>query len=141
MPANEEIQQTFIMLKPDAIERGLVGEIISRFEQVGLKLLRMETKKLSKETVARHYKSLMQKPFFPELEAYVTRGAVVATIWQGRDAIKVARKIVGATDPALAEKGTIRGDLGSNCTENLVHASDSPEAARSEIANFFGKVA
>ena len=83
----------------------------------------------------------LQKPFFPKLEAYVTRGAVVATIWQGRDAIKVARKIVGATDPALAEKGTIRGDLGSNCTENLVHASDSPESAAKEIANFFGEVA
>ena len=136
-----EIEQTFVMLKPDALERGLAGEIISRFERAGLQLLKMETRRLSKELVARHYERHLLKPFYSELEAYVTRGLVVASIWQGRDAIERVRKIVGATDPARAEKGTIRGDLGGNITENLVHASDSPEAARTEIANFFGNFA
>ena len=128
---------TFVMLKPDAIERALVGEIIKRLERKGLKLLRAELRNVSVELAARHYAHLLDKPFYGELEAFITRGPALATVWQGRDAINVVRRLVGATDSARAEPGTIRGDYGILYTENLVHASDSPEAAKREIANFF----
>lgn len=134
-----EKQRTFVMLKPDAIERGLVGEIVSRLERKGLKPLRLELRFVSKELARKHYAHLVGKSFFQELEDYVTRGPVVATIWEGRDAINVVRRLVGATDPAAAAPGTIRGDFGLGFTENLVHASDSPESAKKEIVNFFGE--
>ncbi len=134
----DAIQRTFVMLKPDALERGLVGEIISRLERKGLKLVRMETRMISKELAAKHYPHLAQEPFYPKIEAFVTRGPVVASIWEGRDAVRFVRRLVGAIDPAVAEPGTIRGDLAYSYTENLVHASDSPESAAKEIANFFG---
>ena len=133
----DAIQRTFVMLKPDALERGLVGEIIARIERADLRLVRMETRMISKELAAKHYSHLVQKPFYPEIEAYVTRGPVVASIWEGSDAVRLVRRLVGATDPAAAEPGTIRGDLAHSLTENLVHASDSPESAAEEIANFF----
>ena len=129
------------MLKPDAIERGLAGEIVSRLERKGLRPLRLELRTVSKELAKKHYAHLIDKPFFQELEDYITRGPVVAMIWEGRDAINVVRRLVGATDPAVAAAGTIRGDFGLDVTENLIHASDSPESAEREIAVFFGKSA
>lgn len=131
------IERTFVMLKPDALERSLMGEILGRFERKGLKLVRLELRRVTKELAAIHYAHLVDKPFYPELEAYITRGPVVATVWEGVDAIRVVRNLVGATDSTLAAAGTIRGDFGIDKTENLVHASDSPESAAVEIRNFF----
>ena len=135
---NVETETTFVMLKPDALERNLVGEIIGRLERKGLRLKKIELTSVSKELAARHYAEHVEKPFYPELEAYVTRGPVLATIWEGRKAITVVRGLLGATDSTKAAAGTIRGDFGFDATENLVHASDSPESAEREIRNFFG---
>ncbi len=130
-------ERTFVMLKPDALERSLMGEILGRFERKGLKLVRLELRCVSKELAAIHYAHLVDKPFYPELEAYITRGPVVASVWEGKDAIRVVRNLVGVTDSTLAAAGTIRGDFGVDKTENLIHASDSPESATREIQNFF----
>jgi nucleoside-diphosphate kinase len=136
---NVETETTFVMLKPDALERNLVGEIIGRLERKGLRLKKIELTSVSKELAARHYAEHLEKAFYPELEAYVTRGPVLATIWEGRKAITVVRGLLGATDSTKAAAGTIRGDFGFDATENLVHASDSPESAEREIRNFFGE--
>lgn len=133
------IERTFVMLKPDALERSLAGEILGRFERKGLKLVRLELQRVTKELAAIHYAHLVAKPFYPELEAYITRGPIVASVWEGIDAIRVVRNLVGATDSILAAPGTIRGDFGVDKTENLVHASDSPESAAVEIRNFFNE--
>ena len=133
------IERTFVMLKPDALERSLAGEILGRFERKGLKLVRLELQRVTKELAAIHYAHLVAKPFYPELEAYITRGPVVASVWEGIDAIRVVRNLVGATDSILAAPGTIRGDFGVDKTENLVHASDSSESAAVEIRNFFNE--
>ncbi len=125
------------MLKPDALERGLVGEIIARFERKGLRPKRFLWKVASRELARRHYESLEAQPYFQELVAYMTRGPVLASIWTGENAVKIARKIVGATNPLEAAPGTIRGDFAFDYTENLVHASDSQEAAEREIRLFF----
>lgn len=134
-----ETEKTFVMLKPDTLERRLVGEIVGRLERKGLRLTKIELRTVSKELAARHYAEHVAKPFYPELEAYVTRGPVLATIWEGRRAIAVVRGLLGATDSTKAAAGTIRGDFGFDATENLVHASDSPESAEREIRNFFGE--
>ena len=136
---NVETETTFVMLKPDALERNLVGEIIGRLERKGLRLKKIELTSVSKELAARHYAEHLEKAFYPELEAYVTRGPVLATIWEGRKAITVVRGLLGATDSTKAAAGTIRGDYGFDATENLVHASDSPESAEREIGVFFGE--
>ncbi|MGN1063874.1 MAG: nucleoside-diphosphate kinase [Thermoguttaceae bacterium] len=137
MSDSNAVERTFVMLKPDALERGLIGEIISRLERKGLKPVRFLWRAVSPELAAKHYERLTSKPFYPLLEAYITRGPVLASIWEGRDAVAVVRRLVGATDPALAEAGTIRGDFGLDVTENLIHASDSPEAVEREIGLFF----
>lgn len=134
----KKVLRTFVMCKPDAVERGLVGEIITRLENKGLRLVRMDLRNLSKRDAAEHYAEHLGKDFYQELEDYVTRGPVVPMIWEGRDAIAVVRKLVGATDPADAAAGTIRGDYAVDYTENLVHASDGEESAQKEIARFFG---
>ncbi len=133
-----ETETTFVMLKPDALERNLIGEIVGRLERKGLRLKKIELRTVSKELAARHYAEHVEKPFYPKLEAYVTRGPVLATIWEGRQAVSVVRGLLGATDSSKAAAGTIRGDFGFDSTENLVHASDSPESAEREIRNFFG---
>ncbi len=138
MAEPKKILRTFVMCKPDAVERGLVGEIITRLENKGLRLVRMDLRNLSKRDAAEHYAEHLGKDFYQELEDYVTRGPVVPMIWEGRDAIAVVRKLVGATDPADAAAGTIRGDYAVDYTENLVHASDGEESAQKEIARFFG---
>ena len=134
---SRETERTFVMLKPDAFERGLAGEIIARLERKGLRARRMELRILSRAEVARHYAHLLDKPFYAEIEAYATRGPVLAMIWEGRDATAVVRRLVGETDGANAAPGTIRGDFSCDMSENLVHASDSPDAAAREIKRFF----
>ena len=130
-------QSTFIMVKPDGVRRGLIGEIISRFERKGLTLDKIRVLTIDEDLARRHYAEHVEKPFFPELLAFITSGPVVAMQWSGENAVAVARKIMGATNPQEAEPGTIRGDYGLVVTENLVHGSDSPESAARELALFF----
>jgi nucleoside-diphosphate kinase len=130
--------QTLVLLKPDAVERGLVGAIVSRFEAKGLRIARMELRTLDAGVLARHYEEHVSKPFYPELVAFMSRGPVVAMVVEGpTDAWEVVRSMMGATNPVKAAPGTIRGDLGLEMTENLVHGSDSAESAAREIAIFF----
>jgi nucleoside-diphosphate kinase len=125
------------MVKPDGVARGLVGEVISRFEKKGLKLERIRSLTISEEMARTHYAEHVEKPFFPELLAFITSGPVVAMEWSGEGAVAVGRTLMGATDPAQAAPGTIRGDLGLLVTENLVHGSDSLDSAERELGIFF----
>ncbi len=132
------MERTFVILKPDAVQRGLVGEIVARFERRGLKIVGMKFMAVSEELARRHYAVHQGKPFFPGLIEYITRGPVVAMVLEGTDAIQVVRRTIGATRPAEAEPGTIRGDLGLEIGRNLVHGSDGPETAAFEIDLWFG---
>lgn len=132
------VEHTFTMVKPDGVARGLVGEVISRFENKGLRLERIRHLTISEETARTHYAEHIERPFFPELLEFITSGPVVAMEWSGEGAIAVARALMGATDPAQAAPGTIRGDLGLIVTENIVHGSDGPESAARELEIFFG---
>ena len=132
------MDRTFVICKPDAVERGLVGEIISRFERRGLRLERCELRSIDRPTAARHYAEHDGKPFFESLIAFITRSPAVLLIVAGpSDTWQVVRTMMGATNPSLAAPGTIRGDLGLETTENLVHGSDSADSAAREIALFF----
>ena len=126
------------MVKQDGVARGLVGEIVARFERKGLRLERLELRRLDGEFARRHYAEHEGKPFFDDLIAFITSGSVVASEWSGEGAIGVARSVMGATDPKQAAPGTIRGDFGLEVTFNLVHGSDGPESAARELALFFG---
>ena len=130
-------QQTFILLKPDAVERRLVGEILGRFERKGLTLTAMKLMQITAELAKRHYAEHVSKPFYPGLEAYITSGPVVVAILEGPEAVKVVRTMVGPTNGIDAPAGTIRGDFSLSPQQNLVHASDSPESAEREIELFF----
>ena len=130
--------QTLVLLKPDAVERGLVGAIVSRFEAKGLRIARMELRTLDADVLARHYEEHVSKPFYPDLVSFMSRGPVVAMVVEGPAGTwEVVRSMMGATNPVNAAPGTIRGDLGLEMTENLVHGSDSAESAAREIAIFF----
>lgn len=131
------VENTFIMVKPDGVARGLVGEVISRLERKGLKLEKIRGLTITEELARTHYVEHVEKPFFPELLEFITSGPVVAMEWSGEDAISVCRALMGATDPKQAAPGTIRGDLGLIVTENLVHGSDGPESAKRELEIFF----
>ena len=131
-------QKTYIMIKPDAVSRGLAGRIISRFEEVGLKLDRAELGLVTREQAAANYAEHEGKPFYEGLVAYITSGPVVKMVLSGPNAVSVCRKLMGATNPAEAAPGTIRGDFGLIMDANVVHGSDSPESAEREIAIFFG---
>ena len=126
------------MLKPDAVRRGLVGRIVARFEDVGLRLERVEYGMVTPEQAAANYAEHEGKPFYEGLVAYITSGPVVKMVLAGPGAVAVCRKLMGATNPADAAPGTIRGDFGLVMDENVVHGSDSPESAEREIAIFFG---
>jgi len=126
------------MVKPDGVARGLVGDVISRFERKGLRLERIRALTIDEDVARTHYAEHLDKPFFPELLAFITSGAVVAMEWSGQDAIAVGRGLMGATNPRDAAPGTIRGDLGLIVTENIVHGSDGVESARRELEIFFG---
>lgn len=131
------VERTFVMLKPDAVQRGLVGEIISRLERKGLKIVALKLLRLDRALAERQYEVHRGKHFFEELVGFVTSSPVVAMVVEGEEAIKVVRKLMGATNPFEAEPGTIRGDFGLDLTKNLIHGSDSAETAKREIALFF----
>jgi len=133
------MEKTFIILKPDAVQRGLIGEIISRFEARGLKMVAMKMIHVSKDLASEHYAVHAERPFYESLIGYITSSPVVAMVLEGSDAIASVRNTVGATKPAEAAPGTIRGDFGLEIGRNLVHASDGPDTAATEIALWFGK--
>ena len=137
MIARMAIEHTFIMVKPDGVERGLVGEVISRFEKKGFSLERMQMLTPTSEIATEHYAEHVDKPFFGDLLDFITRGPVVAMEWSGEEAVASARNIMGATNPANAAPGSIRGDLASLLTENIVHGSDSIESAQRELSIWF----
>ncbi|RHZ36628.1 nucleoside-diphosphate kinase [endosymbiont GvMRE of Glomus versiforme] len=140
---SKQKEQTFIMIKPDGIERGLVGEIIQRLEKKGFKLLAQKMLQANREILVEHYAELKKKFFFEELIDFMLSGPVIAMVWQGENIINTTRQMLGATNPAEAAPGTIRGDfyLGpqQKINENVCHASDSPESAKKEIALWFPK--
>src|SRR5207244_5522705 len=130
-------QSTVLIIKPDAMRRGLAGEIISRLEGKGLRIEAMRVVQIDRELAERHYAEHDEKPFFAELVEFITSGDVIVAKVTGPEAISVLRGLMGATDPAKADPGTIRGDYGKVITENLVHGSDSPESAKRELELFF----
>lgn len=133
------MERTFIMVKPNGIVGGLVGEIIRRFERRGFALRGLKMLRMSRDMAERHYAEHVGKPFFDPLVSFITSGPVVAMVWEGREAIAVARTMMGVTDPVEAAPGTIRGDFALSKEENVVHGSDGPESAAREIALFFGE--
>jgi nucleoside-diphosphate kinase len=130
-------ERTFIMIKPDGVQRGLVGQIIARFETKGFKLVAMKQCAPGKAQFEAHYADLSSKGFFPSLIEYATSGPVVAMVWEGDNAVKTGRKMLGATKPADSEPGTIRGDLCIDVGRNIIHGSDAVESANKEIALWF----
>ena len=132
------MNRTLVLCKPDAVERGLVGEIVGRLERRGLRVVAMELRTLDEDLAGRHYDEHREKPFFGDLVAFITRGPLVAMVIEGPDDTwQVVRTLMGATNPVNADPGTIRGDLALETQENLVHGSDGPESAAREIALFF----
>ncbi|WP_124727329.1 nucleoside-diphosphate kinase [Staphylospora marina] len=132
------MEKTFIMVKPDGVQRGLIGEVVSRFEKKGWQLVGAKFMTVSRELAEKHYAEHKEKPFFGELVDFITSGPVFAMVWQGHNVIAGARQMMGKTNPADAAPGTIRGDFGVNVAMNIVHGSDSPESAEREIALWFG---
>ena len=131
------MQRTLVLVKPDGVQRGLIGRIVARLEQRGLKLVAMKMMRISRELAGRHYAEHRGKPFYDGLIAFITSGPVVAMIWEGREAVTVVRSVMGSTDPLKAAPGTIRGDLALDLGMNLIHGSDSVDRAESEMALFF----
>jgi len=131
------LERTYIMVKPDGVQRKLAGEIIRRFETRGLKLVALKMLIPSRALAEAHYEVHRERPFFGELVDFVTSGPVVATVWEGTDAIKLCRSMIGATKPTEALPGTIRGDYTTELQTNLVHGSDALETAAAEIALWF----
>jgi len=139
MSERSEIERTFVMLKPSCIQRGLMGEVISRFERKGLRILQIKIMKMSREKAEELYRVHEGKPFYQNLINAISGKTVALMVLEGRRAISVVRKLIGATDPAQAEAGTIRGDLAIDLTDNLIHASDSLESYEREHRIFFTK--
>jgi len=131
------MEKTLVLLKPDTVARNLVGEILARFERKGLTITAMKMLHITPELAKRHYEEHVTKPFYPNLERYITSGPTVAMILEGPEAISVARSLVGPTNGIVAPPGTIRGDYSLSQQKNLVHASDSPLSVDREIAIFF----
>ena len=131
-------ERTFIMIKPDGVQRGLVGPIISRFEQKGFKLVAMKMAQPGAAHFEKHYADLSSKGFFPGLVAYAASGPVVAMVWEGHNVVKTGRKMLGATRPDDSEPGTIRGDFAIDVGRNVIHGSDAVESANKEIELWFG---
>ena len=130
-------QRTLVVLKPDAVRRGLVGELLSRYERKGLEIVAMEHRTIDADLADRHYAEHVERDFYPPLRAFVTSGPLVALVLEGDEAVEVVRALNGATDGRKAVPGTIRGDLSLSNRENLVHGSDGPESAEREIALWF----
>lgn len=131
------MERTLILVKPDAFERNLTGEVIARFESKGLRIVALKLMRVGPELAERHYEEHREKPFFGELVSFITGGPLVAMVLAGTQAIAAARQVIGATDPLAAAPGSIRGDHATEVTYNLVHGSDSDKSAEREIALFF----
>ncbi len=131
------METTLVLIKPDAVRRNLIGEIVGRFEKKNLKIRAMKLMKMTSDLADKHYAEHIEKPFYPELKAFMTGGPLVALAVAGPDAISLVRKMMGATKPADAAPGTVRGDFALIVTENLVHGSDAPESAERELALWF----
>lgn len=131
------MEQTFIIIKPEAVKRGLVGEILRRFEAKGLKIVRLELRQITEEVAREHYAHHADKPFFPGLLEAITAGPSVLGVLEGPDCIRHVRNLAGATNPLEAQPGTIRGDFANELPYTIVHASDSPETAAAEVRRFF----
>ena len=131
------MERTFLAIKPDGVQRALVGEIIRRFEDKGFTLLGLKFMKVSRALAEQHYAVHREKPFFSGLVEFITSGPVVAMVWEGDGVVAAARKMIGATNPLTAEPGTIRGDFGINIGRNIIHGSDAPETAQQEVSLWF----
>ncbi len=131
------MEKTFLMVKPDGVQRNLVGTIVSRLENKGFKIVGAKLMNVSEDLAKTHYAEHSERPFFSELVDFITSGPVFAMVLEGEDAIKIARTVVGSTNPAQASPGTIRGDFGLTVGKNIIHGSDSPESAEREINLFF----
>lgn len=131
------MERTFVMVKPDGVERGLIGSIVSRFENKGFKLVKAKLIQIDRPLAEIHYGEHVQKPFFGELVDFITSGPCFAMVWEGKGAVNNARSLIGKTNPADAAPGTIRGDYGLIVDSNVVHGSDSDESAEREIRLFF----
>jgi nucleoside-diphosphate kinase len=131
------VERTLVLLKPDALQRGLVGRIIARLEDRGLKLVGMKLMRMDMDLARAHYAAHVEKPFFAGLAAFMTSRPIIAMAVEGKNAVQLVRQATGATDPQKAGAGTIRGDFGMDIGRNLVHGADSPEAAERELAIFF----
>src|SRR6056297_3850209 len=136
---SDETERTFVMVKPDGVQRGLVGDIISRFEERGLKLVGAKFMQIDQDLAEDHYGEHEDKPFFDDLVDFITSGPVFAMVWEGQDAVSQVRTMMGETDPAESDPGTIRGDLGLDLGRNVIHGSDDedPGANEREIELFF----
>jgi nucleoside-diphosphate kinase len=134
------MDRTLILVKPDAFERGLTGEVIARFERKGLRIVAISHMEVHRELAERHYEEHVERPFFENLVDFITGGPLVALVLEGHEAVTAARQVIGATNPLEAVPGSIRGDFGLEVQTNLVHGSDSPESAEREIALFFAEL-
>ncbi|XP_062444578.1 nucleoside diphosphate kinase 3, partial [Rhea pennata] len=130
-------ERTFVAVKPDGVQRRLVGELVRRFERKGLALVGMKLVQASEELLREHYVALRDRPFYNRLVKYMSSGPVVAMVWQGLDAVKTVRMMIGETNPADSKPGTIRGDFCTDISKNVIHGSDSVESARQEISLWF----
>jgi nucleoside-diphosphate kinase len=137
LSVSSSTERSLVLLKPDAVRRGLVGEILSRFERKGLVIEALELRTMDAELADQHYADHVDKPFYPPLKEFMTGGPLAALVLSGDDVIEVVRAMIGATDGRKAAAGTIRGDFSLSNRENLVHASDSPESAKRELALWF----
>ena len=131
------MERTFVAIKPDGVQRGLVGEVISRLERRGLKLVAIRLMQVDEDLAGRHYAEHVDRPFFSSLVSFITSGPIVAMIWEANNAVSLARQTMGSTNPGEAAPGTIRGDFGIDIGRNIVHGSDGPESAEREIGLFF----
>ena len=133
------MQRTLVLVKPDGVQRGLAGEIISRLERKGLKITALKMLQMDRALAERHYDVHRDKPFFSSLVEFITSGPVIAAVVEGKEAVEVVRRMMGETDPLKSAPGTIRGDFGLELEQNLIHGSDSEENAQKEIATFFSE--
>ncbi|MFT4413098.1 nucleoside-diphosphate kinase [Fredinandcohnia humi] len=133
------MEKTFLMVKPDGVQRQLIGEVVSRFERKGFQLVGAKLMSIPRELAEQHYGEHKERPFFGELVDFITSGPVFAMVWQGENVISTARGMMGSTNPKDAAPGTIRGDFGLTVGKNVIHGSDSPESAEREISLFFNE--
>jgi nucleoside-diphosphate kinase len=132
-----DMEQTLVLVKPDGVQRGLVGQVISRLERRGLKLVALKLMQVDDALARHHYGEHVERPFFRGLVDFITSGPLVAMVWEGENAVNLVRQTIGATDPVNSAPGTIRGDFGVSIGRNIVHGSDGPESAKREISLFF----